>query len=565
MLYPLSVELFVDGGTGHVGLGTLTPGTQLDVVGGDIRTDAKLISTAGAGPPLAVSSAVRVTNLNADFLDGLDSTVFSQLGSSIEGAEITDGTIGAVDIAWPLTGSGIPEVVRADATGAGGTAIIGRATASTGPGHGVRGIASSPGGMGVEGVATATTAYAYGVHGLSSAPAGAGVLGEVDSTTGSTWGVAGLVNSPDGAGVYGESVATSGAGLGVHGKSDSASGTGVRGEGAANGVYGSGATGVRGESSQTFGSGVFGYSTGMVGRGVDGLVSADGTSVDGELSAGVHGSSAITGNYTVGVYGETDLPYGTAIHARAWATTGGAKGLYAQSDAPSGDAVYGRATDTSGAAWGVRGETASSAGYGVHCSGNFAATGTKSFVQPHPADAGKELRFVCLEGNESGTYFRGSGRVENGTVVIEVPEEFRLVTSIEGLTAMLTAVGSPARLWIASKNLEAIVVHADMDTDFDYFVNGVRLGFEEHQPIQANQSFVPSVRGVEFGTQYPDALRRILVENGTLNADFTPNELTAGANGWQLSDPAAPREGSSPLQTGPAGKPVAEFDSLERD
>ena len=40
--------------------------------------------------------------------------------------------------------------------------------------------------------------------------------------------------------------------------------------------------------------------------------------------------------------------------------------------------------------------------------------GIKSFVQPHPADASKEIRFVCLEGNESGTYFRGSGRVVGG-------------------------------------------------------------------------------------------------------------------------------------------------------
>jgi hypothetical protein len=46
---------------------------------------------------------------------------------------------------------------------------------------------------------------------------------------------------------------------------------------------------------------------------------------------------------------------------------------------------------------------------------------------------------------------------------------------------------------------------------------------------------------VPFGTQFPEGLRRILVENGTLNADFTPNEATAARLGWELADPRPPR------------------------
>ena len=648
MLYPLSFELFVDSATGFVGVGTLSPASQLDVVGGDIRTDARLVSTASSGPPLAVSSSakvanlnadqldgldssafsqlgtsieggeiaagaitnahvaagaaiqgskvvpdfgmqdvetlgqlisyaaagpplavgssIRVDNLNVDFLDGLDASAFSQLGGSIEGSEITDGTIGANDLASPLTGSGLPQVLYVNATGTNGTAI--RGTASAGGfsnGTGVLGTTSSEGGTGVEGIASATSAYAYGVHGLSNAPSGAGVLGEVDSLTGSTWGVAGLVNSPDGTGVHGESLAASGVNYGVYGKSNSIDGAGVFGEAEIYGVRGSAKFGLYGDSSATAGagvygsnsggSGVFGLTTGVGSSGVSGSTAYDGTSF-GNLSAGVHGSTPFTGSYVAGVFGETNSASAMGIYARAWSTTGSAKGILAQTDASSGDAVYGIASHTTGAAWGVRGETASAGGYGVYCSGAFAATGTKSFIQPHPEDASKEVRFVCLEGNESGTYFRGSGRVENGTALIEVPEEFRLVTSLEGLTAMVTAVGSPARLWVASKGLDAIVVHADMDTDFDYFVNGVRLGFEEHEPIQANLSYVPKYRSVEFGTQYPAALREILVQNGTLNPDFTPNELTAAENGWVLSDPPTPREGDEPVTSGPSQKPA---------
>jgi len=32
-------------------------------------------------------------------------------------------------------------------------------------------------------------------------------------------------------------------------------------------------------------------------------------------------------------------------------------------------------------------------------------------------------------------------------------------------------------------------------------------------------------------------LRQLLVENGTLNSDFTPNEATAQRLGWKLIDP----------------------------
>ena len=39
------------------------------------------------------------SGLDADRLDGLDATAFSQLGTSVESAEITDGTIGDADIA----------------------------------------------------------------------------------------------------------------------------------------------------------------------------------------------------------------------------------------------------------------------------------------------------------------------------------------------------------------------------------------------------------------------------------------------------------------------------------
>jgi hypothetical protein len=120
--------------------------------------------------------------------------------------------------------------------------------------------------------------------------------------------------------------------------------------------------------------------------------------------------------------------------------------------------------------------------------------------------------------------------------VIEVPEEFRLVTAEEGLTVQLTPYG-PARLWVESKGLTEIVVRGDLDVPFDYMVNGVRRGFEGYEPLRANESFRPRFRGVPFGHELPPSLRQVLVANGILNADFTPNEATAAALGWTLFDP----------------------------
>ena len=51
-----------------------------------------------------------------------------------------------------------------------------------------------------------------------------------------------------------------------------------------------------------------------------------------------------------------------------------------------------------------------------------------------------------------------------------------------------------------------------------------------------NRTFVPTDAGVPFGRQFTDEYRAILVENGTLNADFTPNVGTAARQGWRLDE-----------------------------
>ena len=122
----------------------------------------------------------------------------------------------------------------------------------------------------------------------------------------------------------------------------------------------------------------------------------------------------------------------------------------------------------------------------------------------------------------------------------------------------------PAGVILFSRNLESIeqiVVIADRDVDFHYLVNGLRRGYRDHQSIAANENYVPRVRGVPFGTQYRPAVRQMLIDNGTLNADLTPNEGTAARLAWTLRDSEARIDESTAALRRP--RPVR-TDSTER-
>ncbi len=314
----------------------------------------------------------------------------------------------------------------------------------------------------------------YGSHKAGSAISACGVAG---STNGGGSGVSGLGEDPmdDNNGVYGLT-RSEGFGRGVLGWHESTLGTGAGVEGRTSSVAGS-ANGVLGEVT---------------------------SATPGGFSAGVRGINRGTGGLGIGVYG---------------------------SHAGTGWGVYGLASSNG---VGVLG-SAPTPGLAVLAQGDSGATGTKSFVQPHPTDPSKEIRFVSLEGNEAGTYFRGTARLEKGRATIFVPAEFRHVTESDSLTVQLTAIGR-GDLWIESKSLEQIQVAGDRDLEFDYFVNGVRRGFDHFQSVQQNRVFVPRVHNEAYLTG-PQIARELLVQNGTLNPDYTPNEATARQMGWNLADP----------------------------
>src|SRR5207253_969606 len=127
--------------------------------------------------------------------------------------------------------------------------------------------------------------------------------------------------------------------------------------------------------------------------------------------------------------------------------------------------------------------------YGVYSQGAFAATGTKNFVEPHPTDASKVIRYVSLEGPEAGTYFRGRGRFQRGLAAIELPEDFRMVTDPESLSIQVTPIGEMATFAVVKIGADGIIIKGSREVEFFYTVNGVRRAYNHWDPIQPNEKF----------------------------------------------------------------------------
>ncbi len=258
-------------------------------------TGANTFSTAptftAAGSPFSVSTTGLVTNLNADLLDGMDSTAFLQ----------------SVPVPLTLSGASAAHIIRGENTStlASASGVVGLSSTS-GNAAGVLGQSSGTGGRGVWGNATSATGVAYGVRGDSISTGGIGVYGGAFASTGVTHGVYGLNNSTSGIGVRGWASAATGFTFGGHF-----------------------------ESNGTIGSGVYGYAGAFTGTTYGGRFqsrSTDGRGVDGEANA----STGIT----YGVVGRSRSTSGVGVRGWASATSGVTYGVRGQSDSPSGYGVY---------------------------------------------------------------------------------------------------------------------------------------------------------------------------------------------------------------------------------
>ncbi|MEX0987370.1 MAG: hypothetical protein WD052_07835 [Bacteroidales bacterium] len=123
--------------------------------------------------------------------------------------------------------------------------------------------------------------------------------------------------------------------------------------------------------------------------------------------------------------------------------------------------------------------------------GDILCAGTKHFVQNHPTELSKKIYYSSLEGGEASTYIRGSGALRNGMATISIPEHYSLVTSAKGLTAQITPRGECNGIYVVSISTSELVVKELMNglsnVQFDYFIQGIRAGYEEYQVIREKQ------------------------------------------------------------------------------
>lgn len=285
---------------------------------------------------------------------------------------------------------------------------------------------------------------------------------------------------------------------------------------ATGGAYTSGVMGTLSSTALTDGAGVVGVTNGGTTWGVKGVKTVGGPDTGGVL--GVCGSRIGTG---IGV-SRTGVRGESAVF-----------GVLGFSNGPNGGwGVSGSFIDAQGAI-GPTGYIGGSV-YAVLAGGDFAATGTKSFIDPHPHDAGKVIRFVALEGPEAGTYFRGRGRFVKGKAVIDVPEAFRFTSEEDGMTVHVTPIGGLAVVGVMKQSLERIEVEASRDVEFSYVVYGIRRGYRDFQPIVEGKEFQPRHGEDRLPAHFNDEQKRRLIENGTYNSDGTVNKQTAIRLGWEL-------------------------------
>jgi hypothetical protein len=169
----------------------------------------------------------------------------------------------------------------------------------------------------------------------------------------------------------------------------------------------------------------------------------------------------------------------------------------------------------------------------THVADTFTAS-TKSFVQPHPTDPAKEVRYVSLEGPQADVYLRGTTQVSRGVTRIPIPEHFRFVADPATYSTLVTPVGRMATVAVLSEDETGIVVEASRDVKIHYVVYAERSAVKVGDPITENIHIRPGSES-DHVAHLPESYRRLMIQNGTLKEDGSVNRETAERLGWSLA------------------------------
>ncbi len=335
---------------------------DLDFGSAAFNGDARWLEVEVDGETLSPRQALTATpqamfSMNADKLDGLDSTAFLQsipapltLSGTNPGSYIILGENASPDLGssavrgHSTAASGLTFGVIGVNDSNSGRGVAGQATSTTGAAWGVQGASASTDGRGVYGIATAVTGSTHGGYFESASTSGRGVFGLANAASGVTYGGRFESASTSGQGVYGVANAQSGTTYGGVFSSGSTSGTGVFGVAPA--VTGL-TYGVQGESNSTSGRGVFGYASATTGAPYGGYFQTQSTG-----GYGAFGYATATTGTTYGLFGQSDSTSGRGVYGLASTSTGTTYGVYGRSDSTSGRGVFGLANTSSGVAYG---------------------------------------------------------------------------------------------------------------------------------------------------------------------------------------------------------------------
>lgn len=390
----------------NISAGTLAiarlPANTALLIGAQTFTGVKTFSAppafTNAAAPFSVTSATRVDNLNADLIDGLDSSMFANLAqnqtwtgantfsnaansfvgngaglTALSASAISTGTLSDSRLSSSVMTLHSFQTVTGTKTFTGSVAFnnatIPFSVASTAlvtnlNADRLDGFSSSDFArlnFRIQSIGSSGPEMLY-VENTSGSNVSIGISGVTSSPTGNVWGVYGLTNSDAGTGVRGFANASSGVTTGGSFTASSPAGRGVTASGGSRGVIGS--------SNEAGGSGVEGVSNGSSGNGVFGRVwvnSSSSSTYGGwfENLSGVGGGLRATSNSIYGLNVDTTGP-SNATYA-----------VFANVASTSGRAVYGNASATSGDTWGGIFSTASTSGIGVE--GRASATSGVTF------------------------------------------------------------------------------------------------------------------------------------------------------------------------------------------
>ena len=532
-----------------------------------------------------VGGGAGLTGVDADKLDGLDSTAFltgvpnplslsgSQPGSFVmkgSNSSILNGSSGVLGQATGGTGTVYGGSFSTASTG--GRGVYGYASALTGSAFGgyfdsdssagIGAYATSSGPYGVVGLSTINSGGAYGGYFSASSSNGRGVYGEAMANSGGTYG--GWFESASGTGVR----AISGGPYGVHASSSLASGAAyggyfTSGSPDGTGVYAlsSGLYGVRGSS--TLASGVayggyfecsstdgYGVSATSVGPyGVSGSSSvASGTSNGGYFSAsgpatnrGVYGRGSTSatsfayggyfesyGTFGMGVFSTSEGAYG--VQGKSTLASGVAFGGYFSSDSTSGRGVFGYASDTGAAntVYGVVGSASTTTlGYGVYALGDMGASGVKPFRIDHPLDPeNKYLLHYSSESPFPQNFYNGNVTTDSeGYAWVELPDYFAEINT--NFKYQLTVIGKSFAQAIISEEVEGNrfqIRTSEPNIKVSWEVKADRndLRIRVHRPTDVREKY-----GAEKGKYQHPEYYGLGPERGM---DYDPQSGNAGRN-----------------------------------